>query len=246
MRRAGATCDSEKGDTKQSADHGGDPFEATAIHNQLRAQSGDGRRVEVWIDGIAASAATIITSAGRIAYRQSSGSGPAIVLVHGNSASSRAFARQLDGPLGAKYRIIAPDLPGHGGSADAADPGAAALVSAVLANVTREMKITYEETFGPVAPLFRFKTEQELIERANDTEYGLASYFYSRDIGRIWRVAEALEYGMVGINAGIISNEIAPFGGVKESGIGREGSRHGVEDFLEMKYLAWAGVKDEA
>jgi succinate-semialdehyde dehydrogenase / glutarate-semialdehyde dehydrogenase len=112
----------------------------------------------------------------------------------------------------------------------------------VLANVTRDMKITYEETFGPVAPLFRFKTEQELIERANDTEYGLASYFYSRDIGRIWRVAEALEYGMVGINVGIISNEIAPFGGVKESGIGREGSKYGIEEFLEMKYLCIGGI----
>ena len=112
----------------------------------------------------------------------------------------------------------------------------------VLANVTTNMKITYEETFGPVAPLFRFKTEAELIERANDTEYGLASYFYSRDIGRIWRVAEALEYGMVGINAGIISNEIAPFGGVKESGIGREGSKYGIEEFVEVKYLLMGGI----
>jgi len=112
----------------------------------------------------------------------------------------------------------------------------------VLANVTTDMKITYEETFGPVAPLFRFKTEDELIKRANDTEYGLASYFYSRDIGRIWRVAEALEYGMVGINAGIISNEIAPFGGVKESGIGREGSKYGIEEFVEIKYLLMGGI----
>ncbi len=112
----------------------------------------------------------------------------------------------------------------------------------VLANVTTNMKITYEETFGPVAPLFRFKTEEELIKRANDTEYGLASYFYSRDIGRIWRVAEALEYGMVGINAGIISNEIAPFGGVKESGIGREGSKYGIEEFVEIKYLLMGGI----
>jgi len=90
--------------------------------------------------------------------------------------------------------------------------------------------------------LFRYKTEAELIERANDTEYGLASYFYSRDIGRIWRVAEALEYGMVGINAGIISNEIAPFGGVKESGIGREGSKYGIEEFVEVKYLLMGGI----
>jgi succinate-semialdehyde dehydrogenase/glutarate-semialdehyde dehydrogenase len=112
----------------------------------------------------------------------------------------------------------------------------------VLANVTADMKITHEETFGPVAPLFRFKTEAELIRRANDTEYGLASYFYSRDIGRIWRVAEALEYGMVGINAGIISNEIAPFGGVKASGIGREGSKYGIEEFVEVKYLLMGGI----
>ena len=112
----------------------------------------------------------------------------------------------------------------------------------VLTGVTTKMKVTYEETFRPVAPLFRFKTEQELIKLANDTEYGLASYFYSRDIGRIWRVAEALEYGMVGINVGIISNEVAPFGGVKESGIGREGSHYGIEEFLEVKYLCMGGI----
>ena len=112
----------------------------------------------------------------------------------------------------------------------------------VLADVTGDMLCAREETFGPVAPLFRFKTEEELIKRANDTEYGLASYFYSRDIGRIWRVAEALEYGMVGINAGIISNEIAPFGGVKESGIGREGSKYGIEEFVEIKYLLMGGI----
>ncbi len=112
----------------------------------------------------------------------------------------------------------------------------------VLTDVKTTMKVTHEETFGPVAPLFRFKTEQELIKLANDTEYGLASYFYSRDIGRIWRVAEALEYGMVGINVGIISNEIAPFGGVKESGIGREGSKYGIEEFLEVKYLCIGGI----
>jgi len=112
----------------------------------------------------------------------------------------------------------------------------------VLTDVKTNMKVTHEETFGPVAPLFRFKTEQDLIKLANDTEYGLASYFYSRDIGRIWRVAEALEYGMVGINVGIISNEIAPFGGVKESGIGREGSKYGIEGFLEIKYLCIGGI----
>ena len=112
----------------------------------------------------------------------------------------------------------------------------------VLADVTSSMKVTREETFGPLAPLFRFKTEQELIQAANDTEYGLASYFYSRDIGRIWRVAEALEYGMVGINVGMISTEVAPFGGVKESGTGREGSKYGIEEFLEVKYLCLGGI----
>ena len=112
----------------------------------------------------------------------------------------------------------------------------------VLADVKTSMKVAREETFGPVAPLFRFKTEQELVKLANDTEYGLASYFYSRDIGRIWRVAEALEYGMVGVNVGIIANEVAPFGGVKESGIGREGSKYGIEEFLEVKYLCRGGI----
>lgn len=104
------------------------------------------------------------------------------------------------------------------------------------------MAVASEETFGPLAPLFRFKTEREAIDMANDTEYGLASYFYSRDLARIWRVAEALEYGMVGINAGIISNEIAPFGGVKSSGIGREGSKYGIEEYLEIKYLCLGGI----
>jgi succinate-semialdehyde dehydrogenase/glutarate-semialdehyde dehydrogenase len=112
----------------------------------------------------------------------------------------------------------------------------------VLADVTPQMKITHEETFGPVAPLYRFNTEQELLELANDTEYGLAAYFYSRDIGRIWRVAEGLESGIVGINIGIISTEVAPFGGVKESGIGREGSKYGMEEFLEVKYLCLGDI----
>ncbi|RME17408.1 MAG: NAD-dependent succinate-semialdehyde dehydrogenase [Alphaproteobacteria bacterium] len=107
----------------------------------------------------------------------------------------------------------------------------------VLTNVTREMKVTTEETFGPVAPLFRFTDEADVIAQANDTIFGLASYFYARDLGRVWRVAEALEYGMVGINTGLISTEVAPFGGVKQSGIGREGSRHGIEEYVEMKYL---------
>ncbi len=107
----------------------------------------------------------------------------------------------------------------------------------VLADVTTAMKVTTEETFGPVAPVFRFKTEDEAIAMANDTEFGLAAYFYARDIGRVWRVAEGIESGMVGINVGIISNEVAPFGGVKQSGLGREGSKYGIEEFLEVKYL---------
>src|SRR5712692_9585150 len=112
----------------------------------------------------------------------------------------------------------------------------------VLTDVTTDMLITREETFGPVAPLYRFKSEADAIKMANDTEFGLAAYFYSRDIGRIWRVAEALEYGIVGINEGIISTEIAPFGGMKESGIGREGSKYGIEEFLEVKYLCMGGI----
>jgi succinate-semialdehyde dehydrogenase/glutarate-semialdehyde dehydrogenase len=112
----------------------------------------------------------------------------------------------------------------------------------VLTGVTTDMIVTREETFGPVAPLYRFKTEAEAVKMANDTEFGLAAYFYSRDIGRIWRVAEALEYGIVGINEGIISTEIAPFGGMKESGIGREGSKYGIEEFLEVKYLCLGGI----
>jgi succinate-semialdehyde dehydrogenase / glutarate-semialdehyde dehydrogenase len=112
----------------------------------------------------------------------------------------------------------------------------------VLANVTTDMIVTREETFGPVAPLFRFKSEAEAIQMANDTEFGLAAYFYSRDINRVWRVSEALEYGIVGVNEGIISTEVAPFGGVKESGLGREGSKYGIEEFLEVKYLCMGGV----
>ena len=112
----------------------------------------------------------------------------------------------------------------------------------VIADVTQDMAVAREETFGPVAPLFRFETEEEVVEHANATEFGLASYFYSRDIGRIWRVAEGLDYGMVGINTGLISNEAAPFGGVKSSGIGREGSKYGIEDYMEIKYLCMGGV----
>ncbi len=112
----------------------------------------------------------------------------------------------------------------------------------LLTQMTPEMAVANEETFGPVAPLFRFHDEEEAIRMANDTEFGLAAYFYSRDIGCIWRVSEALEYGIVGVNEGIISNEVAPFGGMKESGIGREGSRYGMDEFLEIKYLCMGGI----
>ena len=112
----------------------------------------------------------------------------------------------------------------------------------VLAHVTSQMLVAREETFGPVAPVFRFESEDEVVQLANATEYGLAAYFYARDIGRVWRVAEGLDYGMVGINSGLISTELAPFGGVKQSGIGREGSHYGVEEFTEIKYLLMGGL----
>jgi succinate-semialdehyde dehydrogenase/glutarate-semialdehyde dehydrogenase len=112
----------------------------------------------------------------------------------------------------------------------------------VLTGVTTDMKVTREETFGPVAPLFRFHDDDEGVAMANDTEFGLASYFYARDLGRVWRVSEALESGIVGVNTGIISTEVAPFGGVKESGVGREGSKYGVDDFVEIKYVCLGGI----
>jgi succinate-semialdehyde dehydrogenase/glutarate-semialdehyde dehydrogenase len=107
----------------------------------------------------------------------------------------------------------------------------------VLSGATPDMDVAREETFGPVAPLFSFRTEEEAVALANDTPFGLAAYLYTRDLSRSWRVAEALEYGMVGINSGLISSAVAPFGGVKESGLGREGSKYGIEDYLEVKYL---------
>ncbi|HET6757058.1 MAG TPA: aldehyde dehydrogenase family protein, partial [Burkholderiales bacterium] len=113
----------------------------------------------------------------------------------------------------------------------------------VLKDATSDMKLAREETFGPVAPLFRFESEEEAVCLANDTEFGLASYFYSRDIGRVWRVAEALECGIVGVNTGIISNEVGPFGGMKQSGLGREGSKYGIEEFLEVKYVCLGGIE---
>ena len=112
----------------------------------------------------------------------------------------------------------------------------------VVTEVTTDMKMAKDEIFGPIAPLFRFKSEEDVIQMANDTEYGLAAYFYSRDIGRVWRVAEALEYGMVAINTGLLSNEAAPFGGIKQSGLGREGAHYGLDDYMEIKYMLMGGI----
>ena len=112
----------------------------------------------------------------------------------------------------------------------------------ILLDVTADMRVAREETFGPVAPLFRFDTETEAVQRANDTEFGLAAYFYTRDLARSWRVQEALEYGIVGVNTGLFSTEVAPFGGMKESGLGREGSRHGIDEYTELKYVCVGGL----
>ncbi len=116
----------------------------------------------------------------------------------------------------------------------------------VVSGVTADMAFASEEIFGPVAPVFKFSTEEEVIELANATEFGLASYFYARDLGRVFRVAEALEYGMVCVNDGILSTEVAPFGGVKESGTGREGSKYGIEEFIEIKYITLAGITQKS
>jgi len=128
----------------------------------------------------------------------------------------------------------------HGGGRSAR--GGRFFEPTVLTGATEQMLLSREETFGPVAPLFRFETEADAVRLANATEFGLAAYFYGRDIGRIWRVAEALEYGMVGVNTGLISTEVAPFGGVKESGVGREGSKYGIDDYLVLKYLCLGGI----
>jgi succinate-semialdehyde dehydrogenase/glutarate-semialdehyde dehydrogenase len=149
----------------------------------------------------------------------------------------RAVAKveqHIDDALGKGARVVA------GGHRHAL--GGRFFEPTVLADVTPEMLLAREETFGPVAPLFRFRTEDEAIALANATEFGLAAYFYGRDVGRVWRVAEALESGMVGINTGILSTEVAPFGGVKQSGLGREGSKYGIEEFLEIKYLCFGGI----
>ena len=120
---------------------------------------------------------------------------------------------------------------------DTSDLGGLFFQPTILTGVTSDMKVAVEETFGPVAPLFRFETEEEVIELANDTEFGLASYFFAKDVSKIFRVAEALEYGMVGINTGLISTEVVPFGGIKQSGLGREGSKYGIDDYTELKYM---------
>jgi succinate-semialdehyde dehydrogenase/glutarate-semialdehyde dehydrogenase len=140
----------------------------------------------------------------------------------------------VDDALGKGARVVT----GGGRS----DLGACFVEPTILADVSEDMRVFSEEIFGPIAPLFRFSTEAEAIAMANDTEFGLACYFYSRDVGRIWRVAEGLEYGIVGINEGIISNAMAPFGGVKESGQGREGSKYGLDDYLEIKYMCLGGI----
>ncbi len=140
----------------------------------------------------------------------------------------------VDDAVGQGGRIIA------GGARS--DLGAAFVEPTVITEVTPQMRVFREEIFGPVAPLVRFDSEEEGIRLANDTEFGLAAYFYARDVGRIWRVSEGLEYGIVGINEGIISNEMAPFGGMKESGNGREGSKYGCDEYLEIKYLCMGGI----
>jgi succinate-semialdehyde dehydrogenase/glutarate-semialdehyde dehydrogenase len=116
----------------------------------------------------------------------------------------------------------------------------------ILTNVTPAMKVAREETFGPLAPLFRFKDTADVIAQANDTEFGLAAYFYAKDLSQVWHVAEALEYGMVGVNTGLISTEVAPFGGIKQSGFGREGSKYGLDDYLDIKYICLGGLDDTA
>ena len=139
-------------------------------------------------------------------------------------------------------RRHAPWAPRSCSAASAHQLGGRFFEPTILANCNAGMKIAHEETFAPVAPLFRFETEEEVIRLANDADVGLAGYFYARDLGRVFRVAEALEVGLVGVNDGVISVEVAPFGGVKESGMGREGSKYGIEDYLEIKYVSLGGI----
>ena len=145
------------------------------------------------------------------------------------------------GPVATNLYIPAlPSVREHFG-ASVADVQATFPIS-IVTHVKPDMMVAREETFGPVAPIFSFRDEREAIRMANDTEFGLASYFYTRDLARAWRVAEGLEYGIVGLNTGLISTEVAPFGGVKESGIGREGSKYGILDYTELKYLCIGGI----
>jgi len=149
-------------------------------------------------------------------------------------AAVEKVEEHLEDALGKGARLIA------GGKRHAL--GGTFFEPTILAEANQDMKVAHEETFGPLAPVIRFETEEMAVALANDTEFGLAAYFYSRDIGRIWRIAEGIEAGIIGINTGIISTEVAPFGGVKESGIGREGSHYGIEEFVETKYLCIGGI----
>jgi succinate-semialdehyde dehydrogenase/glutarate-semialdehyde dehydrogenase len=152
----------------------------------------------------------------------------------------------IDSRAVAKVQSHVDDALAHGGRVLAggrAHPrGGLFYAPTLLVDVTAAMRVAKEETFGPLAPLFRFHSDDEVVRLSNDTEFGLASYFYSRDIGRIWRVAGQLEYGMVGVNTGLISNEVAPFGGIKQSGLGREGSRHGIDEYMTLKYICMGGL----
>jgi succinate-semialdehyde dehydrogenase / glutarate-semialdehyde dehydrogenase len=152
----------------------------------------------------------------------------------------------IDAAALAKVEELVADVVDHGGRVVTGGKrhtlGGTFYEPTILADVTVAMKIAKEEVFGPVAPLFRFKTDEDAIRMSNDTEFGLAAYFYGRDMRRIWRVAEKLEYGIVGINTGIVSTAVAPFGGIKQSGMGREGSKYGIEDFLHTKYLCIGGI----
>ena len=152
-----------------------------------------------------------------------------------NQGAAESVSELVDGATKAGAKVLI----GGAGS----DLGDAFYQPTVLGDVTDKMDIFQQEIFGPVAPLIKFNTEEDVVKMANDTEFGLAAYMYARDIGRVWRVSEALEYGMVGINEGIISNPMAPFGGVKQSGMGREGSKYGIDDYLEIKYLCMGGLE---
>ena len=151
---------------------------------------------------------------------------------------NRAAVTKIDGMV--QHAVAQGATLASGGKVDQA--GELFYQPTLLTQVTDEMDIAQAELFGPISTLFRFTTEDDVVKRANNTPYGLAAYVYTRDIGRVWRVSENLEYGMVGVNEGMISNELAPFGGVKESGIGREGSKHGIDDYMELKYICMGGI----